>query len=31
VLLHDPIAGGMECHVEVQNPPATVFNREEAI
>ena len=30
-LLHDPIASGMERHVEVQNAPAVVFNREEAI
>ena len=30
-LLHDPIACGMERHVEVQNAPAIVFNREEAI
>ena len=30
-LLHDPIGCGMECHVEVQNTPTIVFNREEAI
>ena len=30
-LLHDPIACGMERHVEVQNSPAIVFNCEEAI
>ena len=30
-LLHDPIACGMEGNVKVQNAPAIVFNREEAI
>ena len=30
-LLHDPITCGMERNVEVQNAPAIVFNREEAI
>ena len=30
-LLHDPISCGMECHVEVQNTPTIVCNREEAI
>src|SRR5438270_11994346 len=30
-LLHDPIASGMERHVEVQDASAIVFNREEAI
>ena len=30
-LLHDPITCGMKRNVEVQNAPAIVFNREEAI
>jgi hypothetical protein len=30
-LLHDPIACWMERNVEMQNAPAIVFNREEAI
>src|SRR5947209_19330387 len=30
-LLHDPIACWMEGNVEMQNAPAMVFNREEAI
>ena len=30
-LLHDPIACRMGCHVEVQNTPTIVFNREEAM
>jgi hypothetical protein len=30
-LLHDPIACWMEGNVKVQNAPAIVFNREEAI